>query len=188
MALQRVVNSFGAVAVATFTAVSRIEQIIHMPYQTLSSALSTFIGQNYGAKNIDRMRNGYKKSLYLMILFTIIMVSSMQFFGKPITALFVNDTPVIEMGAIALRITSIFYFFLGIIYIMRGYLNGVGDSFFALYNGIVEVIGRFTVPILFTSISFINVWGLWWSVGVVWFISGATAFHRYLFYKKKHSL
>lgn len=188
MALQRVVNTFGEIAVAAFTAVSRIEQIIHMPYQTLSSALSTFIGQNYGAKNIERMRDGYRKSIYLMIFFTVVMVASMQFFGSPITALFVNDAPVIEMGAIALKITSIFYLFLGIIYIVRGYLNGVGDSFFALYNGIVEVIGRFTVPILLTSIPFIAVWGLWWSVGIVWFISGATAYHRYIYFKKKHSL
>lgn len=183
MALQRVVNTFGAVAVAAFTAVSKIEQIIHMPYQTLSSALSTYIGQNFGAEKKDRMKEGYQKSMLLMIIFSIIMTICMQFFGRPTTALFVSDEAVIEMGAIALKITSLFYFFLGVIYIVRGYLNGVGDSFFALYNGIVEVLGRFTVPILLTMIPFIGVWGLWWSVGVVWFISGLTAYLRYINHK-----
>lgn len=77
-----------------------------------------------------------------------------------------------------------FYVFLGVIYIVRGVLNGVGDSFFALLNGIVEVIGRFTVPIILTMIPFIGLWGIWWSVGIVWFISGLAAWLRYRWFKK----
>ena len=50
MALQRVVNNFGPVAVAAFTATTRVEQLIHQPYGTLGTALSTYCGQNYGAK------------------------------------------------------------------------------------------------------------------------------------------
>lgn len=186
MALQRVVNSFGEVAVAAFTASSRIEQLIHQPYQTLSAALSTYTGQNYGAKKKERLQEGYYKSLFLMVVFTIIMLVVMQLFGRQITSLFINEADVIEMGAMSLRITSLFYIFLGVIYVVRGFLNGVGDGFFALYNGIVEVIGRFTVPILLTSFSFIGVWGIWWSVGVVWFISGFTAWLRYVQVKKKY--
>ena len=81
-------------------------------------------------------------------------------------------------------LSSIFYVFLGVIYIVRGVLNGVGDSFFALLNGIVEVIGRFTVPIILTIIPFIGLWGIWWSVGIVWFISGLAAWLRYRWFKK----
>lgn len=186
MALQRVVNSFGAVAVAAFTAVSRIEQIIHMPYQTLSSALSTFTGQNYGAKKSDRMRDGYVKSVLLMVGFTIVMVILMQLIGRPLTSLFVNDEAVIVMGAKAVKITSLFYVFLGFIYICRGFLNGVGDSFFALFNGIIEVLGRFTVPFILTAIPAIGVWGLWWSVGAVWSLSGITAWLRFKLTQKKY--
>ncbi|MBR1440220.1 MAG: MATE family efflux transporter, partial [Lachnospiraceae bacterium] len=50
MVVQKIVNSFGEVTVAAFTATSRIEQLIHQPYQTLGAALSTFTGQNYGAR------------------------------------------------------------------------------------------------------------------------------------------
>ena len=187
MALQRVVNSFGAIAVAAFTAGSRIEQVIHQPYQTLSTALSTFTGQNYGASKHKLMEEGYRKGLLLMFIFTVVMVISMQCFGRQITALFVSDSEVIEMGAISLKITSLFYIFLGMIYVVRGYLNGVGDAFFALLNGIVEVIGRFTVPIILTMIPFIGVWGIWWSVGAVWFISGFTAWLRYIYTKKRYT-
>lgn len=185
MALQRVVNTFGAVAVAAFTATSRVEQLIHQPYQTLSAALSTFTGQNFGAKKYERLLKGYRKGMKLMVIFTIIMLVVMQIFAKQITSIFINEPEVIEMGAMSLKITSWFYFFLGLIYTIRGVLNGVGDSFFALYNGIIEVIGRFTFPVFMTMIPFFGVWGIWWSVGVVWLLSGVTAWGRYLGFRRK---
>lgn len=186
MALQKVVNSFGEVAMAAFTATSRIEQVIHQPYQTLGTALSTYTGQNYGARKNKRVVTGYRKSLWIMVVFTAFMVPIMQMFGAEITSIFVQEKEVIDMGAEALKITSWFYVFLGVIYVVRGVLNGVGDAFFALLNGIIEVIGRFTVPILLTSIAAIGLWGIWWSVGIVWFFSGFTAWLRYLWYKKYH--
>lgn len=185
MALQKVVNSFGEIAVAAFTATSRIEQLVHQPYQTLSSSLATYCGQNYGAKKSDRVIEGYKKSVLIMVIFTLIIVPCMQLFGESITSWFVDDFAVIEMGGKALQITSIFYIFLGMIYVIRGILNGIGDAFFAMFNGVVEVIGRFTVPILMTTVMGIGLWGIWWSVGVVWGISGLTAWFRYLSQKKK---
>ncbi len=185
MALQRVVNSFGPVAVAAFTATSRIEQIIHLPYQTLSAALATFTGQNYGARKYDRITVGFKKCVMMMAIFSVAMLPVMQLFGKYIIRIFVADSAVINMGARALQITSIFYIMLGTIYIVRGVLNGLGDSVFALINGIVEVIGRFIVPIPLTGIAAIGVWGIWWSVGIVWSMAGISAWMRYLQYKKK---
>lgn len=186
MALQTVVNTFDNwVAVAAFTATSRIEQIVHQPYQTLSAALSTYSGQNYGAKKYKRLIDGYRKSLLMMFIFTVVMLPVMQFGGKWIMAVFVKEPEVIEMGITALRITSIFYIFLGVIYVVRGVLNGIGDAAFALINGIVEVVGRFTVPLLLISIPLFGIWGIWWSVGAVWFVSGLTAWLRYIAVRKK---
>ena len=185
MALQRVVNNFGPVAVAAFTATSRIEQLIHQPYQTLGAALSTFSGQNFGAKKKDRLILGYRKSMLMMTIFTLVMIPIIQIFGNGITRLFVKDAEVISMGAQALRISSWFYIFLGLIYMVRGVLNGVGDATFSLINGITEVIGRFTVPVALTAVAAIGVWGIWWSVGIVWFLSGFTAYLRYLWVKRK---
>ena len=185
MALQRVVNSFGPVAVAAFTATSRIEQLIHQPYGTLGTALSTYCGQNYGAKNHARIIEGYRKSFVMMAIFTAVMIPVIQIFGRPITALFVKEPEVIEMGAKALKITCWFYLFLGIIYVVRGVLNGIGDATFALINGVTEVLGRFVVPVILVAIPLIGVWGIWWSVGIVWFLSALTAWLRYLYMKKK---
>lgn len=185
MALQKVVNSFGAVAVAAFTATSRIEQLVHQPYQTLGASLSTYTGQNYGASKHKRVIEGYRKSMLMMALFSILMLPIMQFFGREIISLFVSDEPVIAMGAQAIRISSWCYIFLGTIYTVRGVLNGIGDAFFSLINGVVEVVGRFTIPVALISIPFIGVWGIWGSVGIVWFLAGFTAWLRYVYMKKK---
>ena len=188
MALQRVVNGFGAVAVAAFTATSRIEQLIHQPYQTLGASLSTFCGQNYGARKYKRVISGLYRGLAIMFVFSAIMLPIMQFGGDNIVRIFVEDADVIAMGSRALRITSWFYAFLGIIYVTRGVLNGIGDAFFALLNGIVEILCRLLIPLPMTSIPALGVWGIWWSVGVTWTVSAVTALMRYAFVKRKKNL
>ncbi len=185
MALQRVVNSFGTTAVAAFTATNRIEQLIHQPYMTLATALSTFSGQNFGAKRTDRVLSGYKTGLLIMVGVTAFLMLMMQLFGRAITSLFVSDAEVISLGAKGLKITSMFYLALGMIYVIRGVLTGIGDAFFSLFNGVVEVIGRFTVPVLLTSALGFGEAGIWLSSGIVWFISGATAWIRYYTYFQK---
>lgn len=185
MALQVVVNKFGNTAISAFTAGSRIEQVIHQPYQTLGASLATFCGQNYGARKNDRLMQGFKKSMWIMIIFTLIMLPIMQIFPRQIMGLFVDEPDVLEMGATSLRITSPWYFALGVIYVVRGVLNGIGDATFAFQNGVVEVICRLTIPLGLTLIPFIGLWGIWWSAGITWFISGLTAYLRYLSHKKK---
>lgn len=182
MAVQRVVNSYGTTVIAAFTATNRIEQLIHQPYTTLGASLATFSGQNYGAKEYKRVYTGYIKGLLIMVVLTCAMILVMQLFGGTITGLFVTDEDVIRLGAMGLRITSLFYFALGLIYVVRGVLTGVGDAFFALFNGIVEVIGRFTLPILMTRYMGMGATGIWVSAGVVWVLSGVTAWMRYRSY------
>ncbi|MBR5115630.1 MAG: polysaccharide biosynthesis C-terminal domain-containing protein, partial [Lachnospiraceae bacterium] len=185
MALQRVVNGFGSVAVAAFTATSRIEQLIHQPYQTLGMSLSTYCGQNYGAKKYDRVIRGLKSGAVLMLIFSLLMLPVMQLFGQAVTGIFVKEEDVIQMGGTALQITSWFYVFLGVIYVVRGVLNGIGDAFFAMLNGVVEVVCRLTIPVFLTSLAIFGVWGIWWSVGFTWFFSGLTAYLRYIQYRGK---
>lgn len=185
MALQKVVNGFGWIAVTAFTATSRIEQVIHQPYQTLSAALATFCGQNYGAQNNKRLISGYRKSMVIMTIFTAFMIPLIFIFGENIINIFVDSEVVIKMGAKALRITCVYYIFLGTIYMTRGILNGIGDAFFAILNGIVEVLGRIFIPIALIAFTANGAWGIWQSVGYVWLISGLTAVIRYFWAKKK---
>lgn len=185
MAMQSVVNSFGPVAVAAFTATEKIEEFVHLPYQTLSAALSTFVGQNFGAKKIDRLLNGYYKSILMMAIFTTLIIPVVQLTGGFMTGLFVENDKVVEVGAKALQISSLFYYALGIIYMVRGILYGVGDSLFSFINGIVEVIGRVVFPLVLMRCFNFGVWVIWWAVGLVWTIAAITAWWRYEIIKRR---
>lgn len=66
-----------------------------------------------------------------------------------------------------------------------GATSSVTFMFFAHFNGIVEVFGRFIVSVAMTKIPSVGLWGIWWSAGIVWLISGFTAWLRYIWYKKK---
>lgn len=185
MALQRVVNSFGPSVATAFTTTNRIEQLIHQPYMTLGASLSTFCGQNYGAQRTDRVYEGYKTGTVIMLILSSILIVVMQFFGRPIASLFLDadESPyIITLATIGLQITSMFYMALGMIYVIRGVLTGIGDALFQLINGIVEVIGRFTFPILLTAYIDCGSAGIWISSGVVWCISAYTAYLRYRSY------
>ena len=179
MAVQRIVNSYGTIVVAAFTATNRIEQFIHQPYATLGTSLATFCGQNYGASKYGRVYTGYKKGVMIMSILSSGMIIIMQFFGGNITGLFVSDPQVISLGKAGLQMTSLFYLALGMIYVVRGVLTGMGDGIFALLNGVVEVTGRFTIPIFMTKHLGLGAAGIWLSTGIVWVLSGSTAWFRF---------
>ena len=180
VALQSVVNTFGSVVVAAFTATSRIEQLVQQPYNSLGMAVSTFTGQNIGAGKLDRVKQGLRKGMIIMAIFTFAMIPLAQFGGEFIMKLFVNEEDVIALGSQALKITSWFYIFLGSIYVARGMLNGAGDATFAFINGIVEMAGRICFAKPLTMIPAIGVWGVWLATALTWFVAGMISVGRYL--------
>ena len=180
VALQSVVNTFGSVVVAAFTATSRIEQLVQQPYNSLGMAVSTFTGQNIGAGKLDRVKQGLRKGMIIMAIFTFVMIPLAQFGGEFIMKLFVNEEDVIALGSQALKITSWFYIFLGSIYVARGMLNGAGDATFAFINGIVEMAGRICFAKPLTMIPAIGVWGVWLATALTWFVAGMISVGRYL--------
>lgn len=186
--LQSVVNSFGSVVVAANTATSRIEQLVQQPYNSLGMAMSTYTGQNVGAGKLDRVKKGYRTGLVMMGIFSMLMLPLAQFGGEYIMRLFVNEAEVIEMGSQAIKITSYFYFFLGLIYVTRGTLNGAGDAAFSFINGIVEMIGRICFAKPFTMIPGVGVWGIWCATAFTWFITGIVSVIRYMQGKWKRAV
>ena len=184
-ALQSVVNSFGATAMAAYTATNRLEQLVQQPFGSMSMALSTYAGQNMGAGKTHRIRDGYHESLLAMMAVAGVMTLMMQLFGESLVSLFVHEPDVIAMGGRALKITSIFYVFLGVIYVTRGVLNGVGDAFFSFINGVVEITGRIGLPLLLLSVTGAGVWSIWITTGATWLLAGSSCVLRYLSWKKK---
>lgn len=185
-ALQTFVNSFGAEAMAAFTATNRIEHLVHMPYGSISAALATYAGQNFGAHNMGRVKDGLKHGMLLSAIFTALMMVAYQLWNEPIMQLFVKEESVIHIGAEALKLTSWFYIFLAVIYMSRGILNGVGDALFAFINGIVEVICRIGLPVLLVAlIPGMDMMGIWWTAGITWVISAVFCMLRYYAWRKK---
>ena len=178
--LQAVVNSFGTTAVAAFTASSRIENLVHMPFGSLGQALSTYAGQNYGARNMARIKTGFRQSCALMAGIALGFFVIMQLCGHAVISIFVKDPSVIELGARGLRITSMFYLFLGLIYVTRGIQNGVGDALFSFLNGMIEMIARIGLPMLLLRLPGANVTLIWQTAGLTWMISCIFCFFRYL--------
>lgn len=188
VALQSVVNTFGSVVVAAYTATGRIEQLVHQPYNSLGMAMSTYSGQNIGAGKIDRVKQGYRRGWIIMAVFSLVMIPLAQFGGEFLMKLFVNEEEVIALGSYALKITSWFYLFLGAIYLTRGMLNGAGDAAFAFVNGLAEMAGRICLAKPLTMIPFVGVWGVWLATSLTWFITGSISVMRYFQGKWKKGL
>lgn len=180
LALQTVVNSFGSDVMTAYTVTGRVEQFVQQPFGSLGTAVSTFAGQNAGARKLDRVKSGCIKSVMLVAVFSVIMIAVMFAFGENIVWIFTKNEKAIEIGAAGLRITSMFYFFLGLIYVFRGMLNGVGDAAFALINGIIEVVGRIGFATILMAIPGVGLWGCWYTNGLTWAITGIGCVVRYM--------
>lgn len=177
--LQGVINRFGETVMAAATIISRIEQIIQQPYSSLSAALTTYAGQNMGAKQIDRVKKGFRQSVLLVLAFSLMFLPIAYLFGETIVGFFVKEPEVIAMGKTALRITSLCYFGLGMIYVPRAILNGCGDTGFAMINGVVEVLCRVVYSHVLTAIPLLGFWGIWVTTGATWCTTALVCLLRY---------
>lgn len=179
IALQKVVNGFGEKVVAANTAIVKIEQIIQQPFGSLSNALSSYAGQNLGARKPERIKQGYRVGLKAVIVFSIIMCIVPKVFGKQIISIFVEDPEAIAMGAKGLMISSCFYVMLGLIYIARGTLNGIGDNRYAMLNAFTELACRVGLAWPLTHLTGLGCWGIWVTTSLTWTITGVMSIIRY---------
>lgn len=186
MILQGVVNSFGQTVMAAYTVMGKVEQLVGMPYGALGTAITSFAGQNLGAGKIDRVKQGYRVSWLLVLGLSIAMLPFFWLLGGKIVQCFVNDADVIAIGAKALRINSLFYFPLGMIYIPRGLLNGCGDARFSLMNGAAEVVCRIIFASVLVRIPGVGYWGIWLTQGLTWTVTSLVCIHRYARGKWQH--
>ena len=160
--LQSALNSLGSMAIASYTAASKVQQIVLQPAITFGVAMATYSAQNLGAGKIDRIKEGVKKCTMISLIVSITSTIIVVLFGGTFTKLFVsgNDiTEVIDTAKLYLNTVSIFYIPLGLIFIYRNTLQGIGESFVPMMAGVAEMVARivvaFTLPSLlgFTGIA-----------------------------------
>ena len=142
--IQSVCNTFGTDVIAAFTAALRIEQIATMPMISFGVAVSVFVAQNFGAKNISRVRQGVIKTSIINLLLSLVMALVMRHWGSGIVGLFIGSekTSVIKIAHDYLFVSTIFYFFLGQIFIFRNALQGIGKPLIPLTSSLAELMIR----------------------------------------------
>ncbi|MGN0159703.1 MAG: MATE family efflux transporter [Brotaphodocola sp.] len=152
--MQGAINSLGSVAVAAQTAGEKIRQMFTLPMESVGMAMATYTGQNYGAKRIDRIREGIRSGLKIQYSYCAVVWVVIFFVKGACVGLVLGETTSeVALGAIQyLTIMSVLFFIHGSLMIMRNTLQGLGYSLQAIVSGIGELVGR-------SLGGFLAVWG-----------------------------
>ena len=183
--IQSVCNSFGSNVIAAMTAALRIEQIATLPMMSFGVALAAYVAQNFGARKFKRIRLGVIKTSTINIVLSIVMAFVMRFWGTNIIGAFIGTATkeIINIAHSYLLISTIFYFFLGQIFIYRNALQGMGETVFPLLSSIAELVMRaFTAVYLAIKFGYI---GMFYAGPIAWVSASTVLFLGYL-YSIKH--
>lgn len=141
--LQFALNGLGSVSVAAFTAASKLEGLGSLPLMSVGVATGTFVAQNYGAGQIHRIRTGVLQAGGMALAFSAVMGAVFIAFGAPLSSLFIEGQPqAMELAAIYLRVTGICLWVLGLLFVFRYTLQGLGQSFVPTFAGVMELVMR----------------------------------------------
>lgn len=145
--LQSALNHFGAYAIAGFSAAQKTEHLVSVAANTMGVAAANFTGQNYGAKRLDRVRDGVKTFILLSVFCAALSMFIALVFPKELTGLFVKaDVAGYEEVMYAAKTflfwCSLAFFPLYMIFIFRNTLQALGYSLMPLMGGVTELVCR----------------------------------------------
>ena len=126
--VQASVNGFGAAAMAGFGAYLKIDGFCVLPMLSFGMAITTFVGQNYGAGKLERMKKGMWVTIAMGIVYTAVMAVLLIAFAHPLLGLFCRDEAVIDYGVQALCIFCPFYWLAAVMHALGGTVRGTGKS------------------------------------------------------------
>nr|WP_230469355.1 MATE family efflux transporter [Clostridioides difficile] len=182
MALQFLVNSYGTSAMAAFGAGLRIENFISLPIMNLGSAVSTFVAQNIGAGENERVKKGIRESIKMTLVLAVTVIALILLFRENLIALFNTDKDVIKIGSSYLFIIGPFFLFIGTSFVLSSAMKGAGDSMFALISSIVSLwLGR--LPASYMLSKFFGTDGIWMGIPFGWTLGLIVTV---IYYKKGH--
>lgn len=186
--VQGLVNSFGTVVMAAFAAAVKIDAFAYMPVQDFGNAFSTFIAQNYGAKEKERIQKGLKEAVRISSIFCIIISILVYIFAKPLMMIFIdaNETSIILEGVRYLRIEGAFYIGIGCLFLLYGLYRALGRPGMSVVLTVFSLGTRVALAYILSSIPTLGVTGIWWSVPIGWALADIVGL---VYYKKnKHNL
>ena len=172
MLLGVVVASFGPVAVAVQKVGSQIESISWMTSEGLAVALSSFVGQNYGAKKYDRVNKGCKIGIIIAIILGIITTSVLVFGGRQVFSVFIQEEKAIYEGTIYLKILGYSQLFMCVEIITAGAFKGLGRTYIPSIISIVLTGSRVPLAYLISKPELMGLNGVWWSITLTSILKG----------------
>ena len=150
--VQSAINVFGSTVIASYTASSKVLQLVMQPSISFGVTIANYAGQNLGAGKFDRIKSGMSIMNLVSIVTSLIAGAVLIFFGKYFVTLFIEN-PTAEIYDYAQQVfnySAAFFIPLGFIFVYRNVLQGMGDSFIPMMAGVFELIARaivaFTLP------------------------------------------
>jgi Na+-driven multidrug efflux pump len=180
--VQSAVNVFGSDVIASYTASSKILQLVMQPLVSFGVTMATYAGQNLGAKNYERIKYGMKIMNKISIVTSIIAGVILVFFTKYFVMLFIDNpsSEIIRYTQEVLNYSAIFMIPLGAIFVYRNVLQGMGESFVPMMGGIYELVARSLV--VFILPKYIGFTGICLADPIAWIAAALPLMYTY--YKK----
>lgn len=169
--VQGLINSYGTISMAAYTAANKMEQLCGQPISGVAMSLSLYVGQNIGAGNRERAKKGLWQSLCVVVGVSAVLSAVIYFTGRSIMHLFVNDTDaeVIEVGAKFMRIWAplLFGHVFGQCFV--SFLRGAGDSLNSMISMFFDLGVRTIMAYVFALACGLGFMGIAWSIPCGWF-------------------
>lgn len=165
MVLARIIADWGTVAIAVQKVGSQIESISWMTAGGFETAMSTFTGQNYGAKKWERVRRGYFTGIAIVSCIGIIATILLIFGAEPIFMVFIQEEEAVRYGVDYLRILGVSQLFMCIEIATTGAFNGLGRTIPPSIVGIIFNLSRIPLALFLSSTS-LGLNGVWWAISI----------------------
>lgn len=185
LTLATVAAQWGHIGVAVQSVGAQIEAITWMTAAGFSTALATFVGQNYGAGNYNRIRKGYRITLGFAGSIGLAAGVAFYIFSTPIFSLFVNDPAAIREGSLYLKILAFSQVFSVLEMVTAGAFNGCGRTTPPALVGIILTGARIPLAYYLCSLPTFGLSGIWWSITLSSIAKGVVVFFWYLWFQKR---
>ena len=177
MTLQAMINTYGTALVVAYGVSTKVEGLGWQMADAIGTSLGTFVGQNVGAGNLDRVKKGVRCAYLMDIICYGIFCPVIWFFASPIMQAFTQNTDAIRCGIEYIRIFSGFFVIGGFLVIYHNILRAAGDVNVTVLMGVSEVITRIGFTFLFSAC--FGYYGLWWVSPLTWCCAALVGAVRY---------